>query len=133
MTLVSQRGGSDGAAYLIFSSPLDRMHRAWMGPNDKKQPAVGYDMCNPNACQGAKYADGKYNYRLVEEGREYTLEAFMNSKRRLQFNLDWQLITEAALGRGARRGAIREFEFYLFSNPKRNFHVTLDDVWITYA
>lgn len=124
LVLVSQRGGRDGAAYPIVSRRTSPILRAWVGPNDKKEPAVGYSLCNDNTCRDPKDSD----YSLIEKGREYKLEAFVTTNGGVQFNLDGQRFAVSAPD---RRG-IRAFSLYLFSEPKRDFHVTIDDVIITY-
>jgi hypothetical protein len=51
MALVSQKGGSDGAAYLIVSSAKGRENRLWMGPDGDSEPTLGYYICeNEQAC-----------------------------------------------------------------------------------
>jgi hypothetical protein len=42
MALVSQEGGSDGAANLIVLSKREREQGLWMGPNGDDNPALGY-------------------------------------------------------------------------------------------
>jgi hypothetical protein len=45
MALVSTTGQADGAAYLIVASAGGREQRVWMGPNEAKQPTLGYYLC----------------------------------------------------------------------------------------
>jgi len=131
MTLERQRGRSDGAAHLSISSFDDRETRAWMGPGGENQniPMLGYESC--------PQFDTKctiINQREILIGQEYQIDAVANqkdskSKRHLDFQVsgeDWGAYAKADAGE------IRSFRFYLFSDPKRDFHVTVDEIRITY-
>jgi hypothetical protein len=129
MTLERQRGTSTGAAYLSISSFEDRENRAWMGPDDERDlPLLGFCQRSPDACDIVD----QYEISL---GQEYQIEAVAtqkdsNSKRHLNFHVaeheDWEAYAPPD------SGEIRSFRFVLSSNPKKDFHVTVDEIRITY-
>ena len=129
MSLVSQTGPSDGAAYLILSNRLGRENRLWMGPDADAKPTLGYYICEneKSLCHNRAEATTDQQY-LVEKGLDYNVVASVDQAGSLQFN-----VTENFSASAPNFGPITQFRFYLFSDPKRNFHVTVDDVWITYS
>jgi hypothetical protein len=133
MTLERQQGKSDGGAYLSISSFEDRENRAWMGPGGDNQdvPMLGYKHC-PQFDTGCRNID----QHQIPVGEEYQIEAVATrtpdtrDKRYLNFHVtgheDWGAYAPPD------SGEIRSFRFYLFSDAKRDFHVSVDEVIITY-
>jgi hypothetical protein len=128
MALVSQKGGSDGATYLIVSSAKGRENRLWMGPNGDNEPTLGYYICEneKSLCHQRKESNTDQQYPL-EKGREFMVEAVADPDRDLHLDV---IDHSSALAPGG--APIKSFKFYLFSDPGRSFRVTVDGVWITY-
>jgi len=125
MTLVSQDGRSDGAAYLIVSSQRGREHRLWMGPDGDKQPAVGYYICSRDACADRDQYD--HSQGKLEKGRAYTVN--VTNVGGVKFDVSGYPPVIAP----ADDVPLDGFRFYLSSDAGRNFHVSIDDLRITYA
>ena len=133
MTLERQYGKSDGAAYLSILSFEERENRAWMGPGGENQnlPMLGFCRGVEDGCEGE--GEDQHEIRL---GQQYQIEAIAtrkdsNSKRYLTFHVigheDWEAYVKPDAGE------IRSFRFYVSSDPKRDFHVTVDEIRITYV
>jgi hypothetical protein len=129
MALVSQKGGSDGAAYLIVSSARGRENRLWMGPNGDNEPTLGYYICEneKSLCHRRKESITDQQYPL-EKGREFLVEVVADPDGDLHFDV---IDHSSALAPGG--GPIKNFRLYLFSDADRSFHVTVDDVKIAYS
>ena len=133
MTHERQQGKSDGGAYLSISSSDDRENRVWMGPGGDNQdiPMLGYKFCP----QFDAKCEGVDQHQIVEK-QEYQIEAVATEKepgsnqRGLEFNVgghkEWSTYAQPD------SGDITSFRFYLFSDAKRDFDVTVDQVRITY-
>jgi hypothetical protein len=123
MALVSQKGlFADGAAYLILSDAKGNEGRLWMGPGATGRPGHGYSICVRGLCE----ASDMFHAYPVSLGSEYMAEASVDEVGELYIHLG----NLAASAEGF--GPITNFKFYLSSDPKRNFHVTVDDIRITY-
>lgn len=131
MTLERQKGRSDGAAYLSLSSFENRENRAWMGPGGENQnlPMLGFCQLFDDQCDIAS----QYQIR---KGEKYQIDAVTtkqdsNSQRYLNFHVGGHEPWGAYFEPGS--GEIRSFRFYVSSDPKRDFHVTVDDVLVSYV
>lgn len=127
MALVRQVGGSDGAAYLIISSEKGREHRLWMGPNGAGEPTLGYYICHVGTCHQRSEAITDQQYP-IKIGNQLRVDAFVNQAGGLQFNVNGDPLASTP----PDREPITNFKFYLFSDPERDFHVTVDEVRIAY-
>jgi hypothetical protein len=139
MALVRQDGHSDGAGYLITSNTRGRENRVWMGPNWNASPTLGYYICedeNEKVLCREKEGAELYQYAL-DEGVEYSVEAVMDESvdqgRDLNFTVIEHSGVENSSANAPSGGPIKNFKFYLFSDPGRDFHMTVDDILITYA
>jgi hypothetical protein len=104
---------------------MGREDRLWMGSYSDGQPSLGYYTCQNGPCsQGTDYTTQQYP---VEKGREYGVNASVDQSGSLHFRA-----VENSSATAPNFGPISNFRFYLFSEPKRNFHVTVDNVWVTY-
>jgi hypothetical protein len=132
MALVSQEGGSEGAASLIVLSKRGREQRLWMGPNGEDNPALGYYICKHGTCHDKVGAE-LVGQQTLQIGPEFAVEAVVNEDGGLRFNVSGHTSASASQD----QEPITNFNFYLYSDPRpneprRNFQVTIDDVRITY-
>jgi hypothetical protein len=74
--------------------------------------------------QGEDFATQQYP---VDKGREYAVRTSVDEAGNLQF-----VVSENSSATAPDFGPITNFRFYLFSDPERDFHVAVDDIWITY-
>jgi hypothetical protein len=129
MTIERQHGTSDGGAYLSIWSFEDRENRAWLGPDtDQDRPFLGF-------CQLAGDDCNSLFDHEIRFGQEYQIEAVTNqkdsnSKRYLNFHVSGHESWEAYARPDS--GEIRSFRFFVSGDAKEDFHVTVDEIRITY-
>jgi hypothetical protein len=134
MALVATTGQADGAAYLIVASAGGREQRVWMGPNEEKQPTLGYYLCGDEhgTCTDGSGAN-KDKQLGIEPGHDYDVAIDVDDTTG---GLRFTVGDMAPVTAPPDTKPLGTFRFYLFdlaNDSGRRFHVTVDDVRILYA
>jgi hypothetical protein len=128
MALVSQEGGSEGAAYLIVASAQGREHRIFLGPGMGSQPVAGIYVCRSGTCEdkeGAKLA----KQMVIPKNKEFDVTVEVTRSSQLRLSVDGY----PAVLTLPEPDPLATFKLYLYSDPKKTFDVSVDDIRISYA
>jgi hypothetical protein len=103
-----------------------------MGPDGEANPTLSYYICAPAATD---CSTDDLQHR-IDKRQEYLIDAIVSQNSdSSQKGLDFKVAGHEDWSRYAPpdSGDIKGFKFYLFSNPKKDFHVIVDELKITYT